>query len=544
MNHHTLISFSSLFSKTNSRSRLLWVNLFFLSYLLVGLGVYQDYGVSWDKPISRSNGMITLKYLGEIFVPEYVVQDAALGRYPALADYIDKDYGVAYELPVSFLEKILHLDDSRDVYLLRHLTTFLVFFAGVFAFFQLAERRYLDWRLGLLGALILILSPRLFAESFYNSKDVVFMALFAIALNTAVLFLQNPTIRTACWHALATAVLIDVRLMGVILPAATLVVIALRLGRGEVALQKTLLSIFIYLILCVFLVIVFWPYLWSAPLDNFLQAFKNMANFRWNNPVRYFGEWVPATKLPWHYILVWFGISTPLAYIFTFFIGAITILRRLFQRRLSLWNSDAEWQDLLFLGLFVTPSVAVIILNSVLYDGWRQMYFIYPAFVLVALHGLVVLFKWHLPHHSKIWLRIVSLGALISFMATGGWMMRAHPYQNVYFNMAAGRNVKENFEVDYWGLSSREVLQYIVDNDRRSSISVWPGSGIPLDRGILLLEPVDRKRLAVTDKEENADYVITQFRWNLTDYGGGNRGYERFYQIDVDEEAIISVFKR
>lgn len=545
MNQSLLNTVFAPFALSNSRSRLIWVSLFFLLYLAVGLFVYQDYGVSWDEPTNRNTGMVSLKYLGEHFAPDYISQDETFDPYPPLAEYYDKDYGVAFELPLSLLERIRGLDDSRDIYLFRHLVTFLVYFAGVFAFFQLAERRFKNWGLGLLGSLMLILSPRLFAESFYNDKDAVFMALFVICLNTAVRFLQYPTIRTACWYALTTAIVIDTRLMGIIFPAATLVMIFLKLERNEpVAKEKLQLSFLIYLVLSVLLVCAFWPYLWSSPAANFAQAFVNMASFRWDGTVLYFGEWVLATELPWHYIPVWLLITTPLPYVFLFVLGATGIFRKLLSRRLSFGFEESEWQDLLFLGLFVSPILAIIVMSSVVYDGWRQMYFIYPAFVLVALRGLVMLLHWRPRQYSNIWLGTVSSGALISLMYISIWMAKAHPYQNVYFNMVAGRDIKTSFEMDYWGLSSRQALQHIAKYDRRPSIAVWAGSALPLITGTLLLEPADRERLHIVDKEEIADYVITQYRLNLTDYGAGSRKYKPFYEINVGHAQIISVFKR
>jgi len=189
-------SFSNMvfasFAPSNSRGRLLWVSLFFLSYLAVGLYAYQDYGVSWDEPISRNNGMVSLKYLGEHVAPDLISKDKTFEPYPPLAEYRDKDYGVAFELPAVLLEKFFGLGDTRDIYQFRHLITFLVCLLDAFAFFQLGERRFKNWSLGLLGALMLILSPRLFAESFYNDKDAIFMALFAICLNTAVRYIQYP----------------------------------------------------------------------------------------------------------------------------------------------------------------------------------------------------------------------------------------------------------------------------------------------------------------------------------------------------------------
>lgn len=536
--------FSTCFDLSSKRSRTLWVSLFFLIFFAVGLNVYQDYGVSWDEPVSRNNGMVSLKYVGEILAPDLIAGDATLEQYPPLSEYFDKDYGVAFELPLGFLERVLNLHTPRDIYYFRHLMTFVVFFAGVFAVFKLAERRFSDWRLGIIAALFMILNPRLFAESFYNDKDVVFMALFAISLNTTVIFLQHPTRRLACWHALATAILIDVRIMGIIIPLATTIIILLRLARGELTLRSTTVSLLIYLLLSIFLVTLFWPYLWSAPWDNFSQAFVNMSKFRWGYSLLYFGQWVDATELPWHYIPVWIGITTPVFYTFFFLAGVFVVLRQMAHRRWYFWQNDSEWQDILFLGLFVSPVLAVILLDSVLYDGWRQMYFIYPAFVLVAVRGWVGLIHWQPSGHPAMPSNIVGIATIIFFTGISAWMMSYHPFQNVYFNMLAGRDVKTRFDVDYWGLSSRQALQYIVDHDNRPRITVWAGSFLPLKNGTLLLAPDDRERLVVVYKQDRVDYIVTQYRRNLTDYSATGIPYRNFYQIDVDNKAIISVFKR
>lgn len=538
------IACTAIFSRSSQHSRMIWVSLFFLMFLALGLNIYNDYGISWDEPVSRNNGMISLKYVGEYVVPDFIERDNTFKQYPPLDEYFDKDYGVAFELPLALFEKLLALNDSTNIYLFRHLVTFLVFFAGVFAVYKLAARRFNDWRLGLLAALFLILSPRLFAESFYNGKDVVFMALFAITLNTTVLFIRQPTIRMACWHALATAILIDVRLMGVILPVATLFVVILKQGKSEVSLRSSFSPLFVYLFLSVLLVVAFWPYLWSDPWENFVQAFENMSKFRWQYSVLYLGQSIDATELPWHYIPVWLSITTPIAYTLLFIIGAISILRTLISRRGSLWHGEEEWQDLLFLGLFISPILSVIVLDSVLYDGWRQVYFIYPAFILVVLRGWVSLFKWQANRHPFAWLALVGLSTLLIFLSISVWMIHAHPFQNVYFNVLAGRDVKTKFDVDYWGLSSRQALQYIVDHDGRSRITVWAGSFLPLKNGTLLLAPDDRERLTVVNKQDSVDYIVTQYRRNLTDYSEIGIPYKTYYRIDVDNEAIISVFKR
>ena len=262
------------------------VILFFAALLALGLAIHRDYGISWDEPFQRFTGAVTVKHLAEKFAPSLVSGEAA--RLPALADYIDRDHGTAFEAPAVALEALLGLTDKRDIFMLRHLLTFLVCFAGAIALYGLAARRFSDWRLGLLAALLLALSPRLFAESLYNSKDAVFMAAFAIALNTAVAFVLSPGIRTALLHAVATGFAIDIRIMAVILPAASIAILALRLVRGELPVQRTVVAGAVYLVAAFAAAVAMWVWLWADPVGNFLEAFA-----RWRSSA------TPATRSTW-----------------------------------------------------------------------------------------------------------------------------------------------------------------------------------------------------------------------------------------------------
>ena len=105
--------------------------VFFLVLLAVGLGVYRDYGISSDEPTSRINGAVTLKYVAERFAPS-LLPAAASGLDP-LNEYLDRDYGVAFEAPAVLLEVMLGIRDKKNVFMFRHLLTFLVALAGIYA---------------------------------------------------------------------------------------------------------------------------------------------------------------------------------------------------------------------------------------------------------------------------------------------------------------------------------------------------------------------------------------------------------------------------
>jgi hypothetical protein len=148
----------NMFDENNKRR--VSVGAFFMLFIVLGLHLVQDYGMSWDEPNSRMNGGVTVKFIGEKFAP--ILLTETVRSYPDLSTYSDADYGVAFEAPAVILEQIFQVSDTRDVFILRHSLTFIVYVGGVFAIYRLATRRFNDWRIGLLAATVFIISPRIF----------------------------------------------------------------------------------------------------------------------------------------------------------------------------------------------------------------------------------------------------------------------------------------------------------------------------------------------------------------------------------------------
>jgi len=157
--------------------------------------------------------------------------------------------------------------------------------------------------------------------------------------------------------------------------------------------KNLLISLLMYMFLLVFFTILFWPILWEGPVYHFVQAFNEMRRYPWNHPILYLGNYIKSTVLPFHYIPVWLIITTPIFYTFNFFIGLFATIKSLLKRPMF-YSNHQKRNDLIFLLWFFIPLVAVISLKSVLYDGWRHMYFIYPAFLLISLKGLLSLFEF------------------------------------------------------------------------------------------------------------------------------------------------------
>lgn len=515
------------------------VGLFFLLYFCVGITAFSDYGISSDEGTQRVIGIVAIEYMCNF--------DQTLLTFKA------KYYGPIVEILLVAVERIFHLEnDPRAIYLMRHLFTFLMFFTGVFFFYLLCTRRFSSWKIGMLGSLFLVLSPRIFADSFYNSKDIPFLAMFIICIYALFRYLENNTLSRAAVHALTTALLIDIRITGIMLPFITIFFVSADFIMGKkriTEIKTTLMSLIVYAAVLISFTILFWPVLWKDPLINFINAFKEMSHYPWKNYNLYLGNQLRGGSiLPWHYIPVWLMITTPPMYVFFALVGIIVSLKSFIVNPRRYYSENRN--DLVCIMWFFMPIAAVIIFHSVLYNGWRQMFFIYPAFLLLSLIGLVSTFGFikdrfqGIMHNiiNTILICIVFLGTI----STMHYMGKNHPYQNLYFNKLTGgiKGAQNRFDMDYWGLSYRGGLEYILKTDTDNSIpfaAFNPGG----KNNVFILSEEQRNRLVNVADINNARYFLTNFRGGspIRTSMDNEYPYEKYYSVKIDGVEILVVYK-
>lgn len=514
--------------------------------LYLGFALHKDFGVPSDEPVERMNGIVSLNYVADFFGVKSLQASESLAvyRHLSLNTYFDRDYPVLFNLPAALLERLFHINDEQKIYFFRHILNYLVCLLGVYAVFRLAERRFADWRYGMLAATMFVLSPRFFAEFFYNTKDLIFLTFFVIAMNSLIAFILKPSFKSALLHGIAVGFAVDARIMGVIFIPLTIFVFLMRqfFGVEKKGGVKYLVAFTASCFLCIFL---FWPWLWADPLGRFIEAFQRMAQFsRGSAYVLYFGEIVSTNALPWHYIPAWILISTPPLYAIFFTIGVGSTFLNFFKKYLNIWSDDQYVQDFIFISLFFGPLFTVIFIKSILYDGWRQMYFLYPSFLILAVGGYhaVCRFAARLSYAQAAHTAIILVTSLY-FSYYAFYIFSVHPYQNVYFNFLAGKNLKERFDLDYWGLSNRQALEFILSSDVRTGIRVWSNNFPKLDVAIKSLPFEGRNRLKVVDQLADADYVVNNYRLDPINYSR-NGEFNRIKDIYSGKEIIVTVFQR
>jgi hypothetical protein len=128
-------------------------------------------------------------------------------------------------------------------------------------------------------------------------------------------------------------------------------------------------------------------------------------------------------------------------------------------------------------------------------------------------------------------------------------MIRAHPHQNIYFNYLAGSNPNKYFELDYWGLSNREILERLLKKEHNKMIKIWISSDTPLNATInYMIDKKDRIRIQTVKKIEESDYILNNNRYlggelGIKEFNFNKNQFEVFEEIKVGNIVINTLYK-
>ena len=529
--------------------------LFFAFFLALGLSVVKDYGISWDEEWQHTNAEVSAKYINE----QFPFTDKKITDWN-LESYWNRHHGVFFTLSVYFLEQALGYnvkDDFRKIYKLRHDLVFLLFWLSCLVTFFIGKWRFKDWRWALTGSLLLVLSPRILGHVFFNPKDIVVLAFYVFSTFSLLGILYHKKWYWAVFHALFCAMLISSRIAGIIVPALTLLFIVADLinerFKRKLIMQYAIILL-LYLPLVYYLTIAFWPLLWEEPHVQFLDVFAAMAEYGWEGKVLLQGQFYSGGTIPWYYLPLWMAITTPVLYLVFGILGVLLILMQTI-KGLTTWRlfaSDENRTDLLLLALFFGPPLAVLYKDAVVYDGWRHLYFIYPAFLLIGLAGFRQIYFWlSTRKYNRVW-RFSRQGLVIfvgiSIAYTTWVIIRYHPHQHVYFSeFMQGRNQLGQYELDYWGTSYKQGFEALAKMDQRDVIKVAYGS-YPAELNWRYLRPHIKPRFVLVKNYEEADYFISNFRhWEhgLGQYRDRKGPYagEEVYRIMVGKTKVLGIYK-
>ena len=432
MYSHGRVSPASPFKRLFTAHWALWAVCAF--FLLVAAFTLDDYGAWIDTWPQRAIGNAALDYL------------AGDGEraFDQLIHHSSRYYGAAFEAPLALAERILGLEHGRDIYLGRHFLAHLFFLAGGVFCYLLVLRMFDSRVLALIATVLFLLHPRIYAHSFYNSKDVPFLAMFMIALWLVHRAFRRDTLGAFLLCGVGVGLLVNLRIMGVVLFAAVLVLRALDLAFAGSAdgRKRVLLTGGAFALAAVLTFYASLPALWTNPVGRFPE----MVDVLSSHPIPLWSlfrsEWLySADGPPWDYVPVWVGITTPPAVLLLALAGAVALAWGGLRRPRHVVRNGPLRFGLLLAALPVATVAAIVILESNYHNHWRQLYFLYAPLVLLAATGV----HWLASSARGRWsvggtYALTGVAVAVALVS----MVRIHPHQDSYFTFLTDRTTPEH----------------------------------------------------------------------------------------------------
>ena len=481
-------------------------------FAIAGVAVVDDYGVIWDEAIFREMAIANFDYV-------------ATGNIDGLYRKDYRYYGIVFEMPLLLAERALGLQDTRHIYLTRHLMTHLFFIVGGFVCGMLAYRTLGSRWIALLAMLMFLLHPRLYAHSFFNTRDVPFAVLLLIALYLAHRAFRKDTNGAFLLCGIGAGLAIDARPFALMLLPMIPAMRALDLWQaGRAERKRILASIGVFVAAALAIMYIIHPHYWENPL-RFIELIRLMAQHPTIVENLFMGEIHISDAVPWNYIPVWFAITAPPAALLLGAVGCAAVCRQAIARPLAALRDREIGFRTLPLSCFALPVVVVIALQSNFYNDWRQMYFLWAPFCLLAAIGLHSIANirinsgiWKIGARLPRWVRgggglhmarrALAYGvACVGLLTTLTAMAALHPHQQVYFNALTDTKtpgaLAKRYDLDYWNVAQRESLEYLLAHYPDDALRVWPGK-----ESALIMPQKDRGRLLFLENPHAADFFV------------------------------------
>jgi hypothetical protein len=475
-----------------------------------------DFGATWDEKSRHRYGELILEFFRGL---------RTRASFPETGGHL---YGGMFDLICAALEQWLPLNR----YVLRHIVNASFGWLGVLYCGRLAARLFGPWA-GTLAMILLATSPRYFAHSMNNPKDLPFAALSVVALyyvSTISPTWPYVSRATAAKIAVALALALNVRAGALLyLGYFGLLVAAYVVAERNTnwrRLADTALRVAAVTAAVLVLGTAFWPWAQAAPFTRPIQALLGLANFPYGGLVLFNGQESNSTNLPWYYVPWWLMISTPPVVIAGVFLSA------------SRYRGGQLARIAALTTLAALPVALVIGRGSTLYDGIRHLLFIYPIIAVIAAAGWS---DW-ISARRRPWVRRSAIALLAVGLANIlVFNVRAYPNQAAYFNALVGgpRGAFARYDMDYWGNCVLEAVTWSARTARLSGMPVAV-SGNPWH-----LVQTDAERyheLFFTPPQRGQHYL--DIRLNRGPIGGvtelANR-QDALYRVQTPDGAILCV---
>ena len=437
-------------------------SIFLLFYFFIGAYLSVINGITSDEYHQQLNWDIHYSAIISFFKN---------GRYDELLNHGDKYQGVAFNLitqPFSFFfHKIISNLNDLTTYggwlVAKHIAIFLTFTVSGIFFYLLSLKITNNLIFAFISATLYLLYPYLFGHAQFNEKDIPFLSFWII--NTYIsltiiesLFLEKKiSIKIIIILSTLTAFLIGIRIVGLLICFQYLLSLIIIFNIKTININDFIIKnwkyFLIFIINLIIFIYIFNPIFWHNPFVEVINSLNVMSKY-WNEVCTLtLGTCMNSFNLPSSYYFIWLFFKLPILVLIGILLFPL-VERRIFNGSVaSIYYLTLLLSFLLILFIFILKNVAA-------YDELRHVLFLVPLIFLV---GLTNLFYFN----KKIFIGLGSI--VIFFFLIENFFL--HPYQYTWLNsFAKFTNIQKNFEIDYWGISGKNLTKKIAEYAESNSI--------------------------------------------------------------------------
>ena len=430
-------------------------NVVLILYFIVGAYYSLQTGISIDERHEQINWEYNIALIKNFFFGTKI--DAFFN------EHVDYFYGIGFHLisqPIQFfLKEIVLSYQNIDLYgaqlVSKHLVTFITFFiSGIF--FRLLIKKIIENDIFVsISTLVYLFYPYLLGHSFFNLKDIPFMSFWLIctylSFNIFEKLIENklPNYLNIFVFSFLSAYLISIRLTGILIFFQYLITFSIfisiaKINFGEL-LKKTYKKFLLFIILTVFFIYILYPVFWQNPF-LIIEAINSLSKWYLDVCTLTLGKCMESKNLDPTYIPIWLMVKLPLLIL----IGIILI--PFSEKKIFINKKNNVFFGTILLTTFLIP-LLLIFRKTHLYDEIRHLLFLFPFFFILATISLY-----------KISKRIFFFFSFLTLILFTVENFKIHPYQYVWFNTPSRvLELNKNFELDYWGLSGRNLAKKITE---------------------------------------------------------------------------------
>lgn len=484
---------------------------FLLGILLIGLLTLPSYGAYLDQ---TNEQMILFANIKEYLMhlpgeePALVQELTDFGILP-VSIYEDRDHGMAIYYP-AFAVWYLNQRSPYAGSLFFHVYTLLINFWGICSLFLFVRDLFGSGRLAGFVTLLYVLTPRMFAEIHYNNKDVVLLSLTFTLFYWAGRLMREKSVKCLVMFAFVGALAANMKIIG----AWIFGVLGLYALIYLIAKKEFDKGILVKVIACIALWAVLWllmtPASWGN-LKGFLSyLFWGAVDYNlWHDWVLFDGRMVHQdyTGMPRKYLPVLMLYTIPVGISALCVAGGLLALADSVKSRLK--DLEKSVFVLVILAVGAVPLLYAVLAATPLYNGWRHFYFVYASLMIGLGYGAYRIWKAAEKRGLQKWTLAVA-GIYMAALAAG--IACNYPQEHSYYNLLAGENVGERFELDYWDMSVNQAFDAILSDKADGEtivvgapdLTTWWG----LEENWKFLPAAKRDRLILAEYWEEAEYVI------------------------------------